>query len=146
MYVIKNVLDPKFAQTQIKNDIPQNQAQIQKQKMEQIQQAKAKQTQMLEEQKKMKDEKEKYLKYINALIKEYTEAKEYFKKNGSSFEKQLAKARNDFAILVKAKQKVDSNKYKEIKLNTLPKQITPEYIFGYTEKERMEKFKEVLSQ
>ncbi len=149
MYVIKNVIDPKYAQTQ--KNIPQNQIQPQNQKKEpkQIQQTPPtnnKQTQQIEEEKKkLKEEKEKYQKYINALVKEYYEAKEYFKKNGSSFEKQLAKAREDLNILVHAKQKIDNNRHKEVKLNSLPKPITPEYIFGYTDKERMEKFKIVLT-
>ena len=37
-------------------------------------------------------------------------------------------------------------RYKEVKLNLLPKTITPEYIYGYTENERMQKFKVILGE
>jgi hypothetical protein len=142
MYVMKNVVDPKYAQ----------QKQVQKEQINNMNPktvvASSKNNLKIEEQKeaqnKMKEEIKKYQLYINTLIKEYTEAKEYFKRNG---QEQLAnKSRQDLRILISAKQKVDSGRYKEVKLNTLPKTITPEYIYGYTENERMQKFKNILSQ
>ena len=97
-----------------------------------------------EEQNKLKEERKKYQLYINTLIKEYTEAKEYFKRNA---QEQLAnKSRQDLRILMSAKQKVDMGRHKEVKLSSLPKPITPEYIFGYTENERLQKFKLILEQ
>ena len=45
-----------------------------------------------------------------------------------------------------AKQKVDMGRYKEVKLNLLPKTITPEYIFGYSEAEKTNKFKQIFAQ
>ena len=142
MYVMKNVVDPKYAQ----------QKQVQKEQINNMNPktvvVSSKNNLKIEEQKeaqnKMKEEIKKYQLYINTLIKEYTEAKEYFKRNG---QEQLAnKSRQDLRILISAKQKVDSGRYKEVKLNTLPKTITPEYIYGYTENERMQKFKNILSQ
>ena len=142
MYVMKNVVDPKYAQ----------QKQVQKEQINNMNPktvvVSSKNNLKIDEQKeaqnKMKEEIKKYQLYINTLIKEYTEAKEYFKRNG---QEQLAnKSRQDLRILISAKQKVDSGRYKEVKLNTLPKTITPEYIYGYTENERMQKFKNILSQ
>jgi len=142
MYVMKNVVDPKYAQ---QKQVPKEQINNMNPKTVV---ASSKNNLKLEEQKeaqnKMKEEIKKYQLYINTLIKEYTEAKEYFKRNG---QEQLAnKSRQDLRILISAKQKVDSGRYKEVKLNTLPKTITPEYIYGYTENERMQKFKNILSQ
>ena len=91
-----------------------------------------------------KEEEEKYKQLINGLIREYNEAKEYFKKNGR--EKLENKSREDLKILLLAKQKADSGKYKEIKLSSLPKPITYEYIYGYSEKERAVRFKIVFEQ
>jgi len=142
MYVMKNVVDPKYAQ---QKQVPKEQINNMNPKTVV---ASSKNNLKLEEQKeaqnKMKEEIKKYQLYINTLIKEYTEAKEYFKRNG---QEQLAnKSRQDLRILISAKQKVDSGRYKEVKLNALPKAITPEYIYGYTENERMQKFKNILSQ
>ena len=143
MYVMKNVVDPKYAQQKQLNDKTEN-----NQKMPLNNQNNPKNDLKLQEQKeaqnKIKEEIKKYQLYINTLIKEYTEAKEYFKKNNQ--EALANKSRKDLAILISAKQKVDMGRYKEVKLNTLPKAITPEYIYGYTENERMQKFKIILSQ
>ena len=162
MYVIKNVVDPRYAQAQKQNVNPQKQVQqkapnqiIQKnevlEKKNIIPADSENETkpvtnikQNVKAQPINNEEKEKYQKYVNALVKEYTEAKEYFKRCG--FEKQLAKCREDLKILLHAKQKIDYKNYKEVKLSALPKPITPEYIFGYKENERMEKFKAVLTQ
>jgi len=91
-----------------------------------------------------KEEEEKYKQLINGLIREYNEAREYFKRNGR--EKLVNKSGEDLKILLLAKQKADSGKYKEIKLSSLPKPITPEYIYGYSEKERAVRFKIVFDQ
>ena len=172
IYAIKNVVDPRdprYAQAQKQNAIPQKETQQkniepQKQSAQNIQKNKgqekqniappnteAKPTTNVKQNVKAqpvnninKEEKEKYQKYINALVKEYTEAKEYFKKCG--FEKQLSKCREDLKVLLYAKQKIDYKNYKEVKLSALPKPITPEYIFGYKENERIEKFKAILTQ
>ena len=79
MYVMKNVVDPKYAQQKQLNDKTQN-----NQKMPLNNQNNPKNDLKLQEQKeaqnKIKEEIKKYQLYINTLIKEYTEAKEYFKK------------------------------------------------------------------
>ena len=167
MYVMKNVLDPRYAQQHKQANIPQNQQKhTPKKEPENTEQIAEKQTTKVKQNTEAKqntqvkpntqvkqntqvqqvnnEEKEKYQKYVDALVKEYTEAKEYFKKNG--LEKQLGKSREDLKVLLYAKQKIDYKNYKDVKLNALPKPITPEYIFGYSENERMEKFKVVLSQ
>ena len=133
MYVMKNVPNPKYA-NQINNE----------NKLKQAQDQMKAQTSIIRPKSNINEEIKKYQLYINTLIKEYTEAKEYFKRNG---QEQLAnKSRQDLRILIAAKQKVDMGRYKEVKLNLLPKTITPEYIFGYTEAERTNKFKTVLTQ
>ena len=138
MYVMKNVVDPKYSNQANKKPPTSNM----KPKTEIKQNPKIQE--QIEAQNKIKEEIKKYQLYINTLIKEYTEAKEYFKRNG---QEQLAnKSRKDLQILISAKQKVDMGRYKEVKLNLLPKTITPEYIFGYSINERMEKFKTILSQ
>ena len=150
MYVMKNVVDPKYAQQKQNNDkVPNNQKMpLNNQQAkppannQKIDEAKIKEQK--EAQNKIKEEIKKYQLYINTLIKEYTEAKEYFKRNNQ--EALANKSRKDLAILISAKQKVDMGRYKEVKLNLLPKTITPEYIYGYTENERMQKFKVILGE
>ena len=160
MYVIKNVVDPRYAQAQkqvqqkaveqkASNQINQkNKVSEKKNIIPADSESEAKPVTNVKQNVKAQpvnnEEKEKYQKYVNTLVKEYTEAKEYFKRCG--FEKQLTKCREDLKILLHAKQKIDYKNYKEVKLSALPKPITPEYIFGYTENERMEKFKAVLTQ
>ena len=148
MYVMKNVVDPRYAQAQkqtqvVKNQIPQNQTGHGKEKL-----APEKMGDNVKQnpqpQQSNNEEKEKYQKYINGLIKEYTEAKEYFKRNGQ--ENLANKSRQDLRILMHAKQKIDGGRHKEVKISSLPKSITYEYIYGYSENERTEKFKLVLTQ
>ena len=134
MYVMKNVVDPKYA-----NQINNNNKNI-----EQAQNKIKAQTAVISTKNQINEEIKKYQLYINTLIKEYTEAKEYFKKNNQ--ENLANKARQDLRTLLEAKQKVDMGRYKEVKLNLLPKTITPEYIWGYSEAERTNKFKHVVGQ
>ena len=101
MYVMKNVVDPKYAQQKQLNDKTEN-----NQKMPLNNQNNPKNDLKLQEQKeaqnKIKEEIKKYQLYINTLIKEYTEAKEYFKRNNQ--EALANKSRKDLAILISAKQ------------------------------------------
>jgi hypothetical protein len=142
-YVLKNVVDPKYAQAQKQNQNPQKQAGNGEAKVA-PEKAGNNAKQNPQPQQSNNEEKEKYQKYINGLIKEYTEAKEYFKRNGQ--EKLANKSREDLKILMHAKQKIDGGRYKEVKLSSLPKPVTYEYIYGYSESERTEKFKLVLTQ
>ena len=160
-YVQKKYVDPKYAQLQKQNSPPNQNIQ---QKQQQKVMVKPPQNQNLDKtsvnkpnvnvQEKSKtvvvnnnnseEEKMKYKKVLDILIKEYTEAKEYFKRN--NFEQLANKARADIQILLKAKQKLDTGKYKEIQVNSLPKPITPEYIYGCTTSERAEIFKKIMTQ
>ena len=135
MYVMKNVVDPKYANQANNNNIKN---------IEQAQNKIKAQTAVISTKNQTNEEIKKYQLYINTLIKEYTEAKEYFKKNNQ--ENLANKARQDLRTLLEAKQKVDMGRYKEVKLNLLPKTITPEYIWGYSETERTNKFKIVVGQ
>ena len=167
-YLMKNITEPKYIQTQrlqnhqrqvvnTEQGLDKNQNSFRNQKTQVLGEAKSfheKPSTKIKEQNIIKEnpqaqqanneEIEKYKKYINALIKEYTEAKEYFKRNGQ--ENLANKSREDLKILLYNKQKIDSGRHKEVKLSSLPKPITPEYIYGYSENERMQKFKLVLSQ
>ena len=134
MYVMKNVVDPKYAH-QPNNNINN---------LEQAQNKNKAQTVVNNPKNESSEEIKKYQLYINTLIKEYTEAKEYFKRNNQ--ESLANKARQDLRTLMAAKQKVDMGRYKEVKLNLLPKTITPEYIFGYSEAEKTNKFKLIFAQ
>ena len=134
MYVMKNVVDPKYAH-QPNNNINN---------LEQAQNKNKAQTVVNNPKNESSEEIKKYQLYINTLIKEYTEAKEYFKRNNQ--ESLANKARQDLRTLMAAKQKVDMGRYKEVKLNLLPKTITPEYIFGYSEAEKTNKFKQIFAQ
>ena len=134
MYVMKNVVDPKYAH-QPNNNINN---------LEQAQNKNKAQTVVNNPKNESSEEIKKYQLYINTLIKEYTEAKEYFKRNNQ--ESLANKARQDLRTLMAAKQKVDMGRYKEVKLNLLPKTITPEYIFGYSEAEKTNKFKLIFTQ
>jgi hypothetical protein len=143
MYVMKNVVDPKFAQAQRQNQNPQKETGHGEAKVG-PEKTGNNVKQNPQPQQSNDEEKEKYHKYINGLIKEYTEAKEYFKRNGQ--DKLADKARGDLKILIHAKQKIVGGRHKEVKLSSLPKPVTYEYIYGYSENERTEKFKLVLSQ
>jgi len=131
---MKNVVDPKYAH-QPNNNINN---------LERAQNKNKAQTVVNNPKNESSEEIKKYQLYINTLIKEYTEAKEYFKRNNQ--ESLANKARQDLRTLMAAKQKVDMGRYKEVKLNLLPKTITPEYIFGYSEAEKTNKFKQILAQ
>ena len=133
MYVMKNVVDPKYAHQPNNNN-----------NLEQAQNENKAQTVVNNPKNESSEEIKKYQLYINTLIKEYTEAKEYFKRNNQ--ESLANKARQDLRTLMAAKQKVDMGRYKEVKLNLLPKTITPEYIFGYSEAEKTNKFKQIFAQ
>ena len=142
-YVMKNVVDPKYAQAQKQYQNPQKQTGLGEAKAA-PEKVGNNVKQNPQPQQSNNEEKEKYQKYINGLIKEYTDAKEYFKRNGQ--EKLANKSREDLRILMHAKQKIDAGRHKEVKLSSLPKPVTYEYIYGYSDSERTEKFKLVLTQ
>ena len=83
-------------------------------------------------------------KYVDGLVQEYTAAQAYFKK----FQKiqQENNAKQMLRTLYEAKKVVESPNYKLLKIAKLPKPISPEYIYGYSNEERTNKFKEILKE
>jgi len=82
----------------------------------------------------IKENEEKMKNYLEKLFKSYYQAKTYFCENEFK-EKEVDAIRNCKKIL-EAKELIEQGLFKRIKKNELPKEITPEYITGYTEEER----------
>ena len=80
-------------------------------------------------------------KEIEERIKEYDSAIEYFKSNEYK-EDQIKKALDDKKILEESLEKI--NKGEKIEEKIIPKEITPEYINGYTNDERIKKYYEII--
>ena len=83
------------------------------------------------------------LKRVNVRFNEYKCAIDYFKNNG------LTKQQEDAILkgkeLLSAIKKIQSGD-NDIDEFGLPMPITPEYIYGYTKEERLEKYKEILTE
>jgi serine/threonine-protein kinase ULK/ATG1 len=85
--------------------------------------------------------KEMMLKYINSLLKEYENAKNYFNKN--KLKEQEIAAVNKCLVINDIKDKIESNSpYNSSKI---PKPITPEFIYGYSKEERNQRFINILN-
>ena len=82
-------------------------------------------------------------KLIEDRIKEYDLAIEYFKENNLQI--NLVKGQEDKKILVESLEKVNSGKLSEVNEKNLPKEITPEYICGYSNDERIKKYFEIIT-
>ena len=80
-------------------------------------------------------------KLIEERIKEYEMAIEYFKKNEYK-EEQIKKGEDDIKILTDLLEKINSGE--EIDEKLIPKEITPEYINGYSNEERIKKYYEII--
>ena len=80
-------------------------------------------------------------KMIEDRIKEYESALEYFKKNEYKEEK-IKKGEEDKKILMELLEKVKLGEI--IDENMIPKEITPEYINGYSNDERVKKYYEII--
>ena len=87
--------------------------------------------------------KKKLEKYLNKLYKSYYAAKTYFCSNDLK-EKEVDAIKNCKKI-ISAQDLLKQGKHKTININELPKEITPEYITGYNEKERIEKINYILN-
>ena len=85
--------------------------------------------------------KEMMLKYLNNLLNEYQNAKDYFNKN--KLKEQEIVAINKCLEIKDIKDKIDSNS--PYNSYNIPKPITPEFIYGYSKEERNIKFKKVLN-
>ena len=84
------------------------------------------------------------LKKVKNKIKEYSNAVEYFTKN--DLEEQLNVAKNNIKKLENAQKKIEALYSNKVKEDSLPEEITPEFIYGYSKEERMKKFKEILKE
>jgi hypothetical protein len=82
-------------------------------------------------------------KIIEDRIKEYELAIEYFKSN--ELENQLKKGEEDKQILIDSLKKINSGNSSEVNEKTIPKEITPEYINGYSNDERIKKYFEIIT-
>ena len=82
-------------------------------------------------------------KKIEERIKEYDLAIAYFKKN--ELQLRLVEGEKDKKILVETLEKIKSGKLSEIDEKKLPKEITPEYISGYSNDERIKIYFEIIT-
>ena len=85
--------------------------------------------------------KENMKEYINNLLNEYKNAKDYFKKN--ELKEQEILALNKCLEIQDLKNKIESNSL--YNSDNIPKPITPEFIYGYSKEERNRKFKNVIN-
>ena len=85
--------------------------------------------------------KEMMQKYINNLLNEYKNAKDYFNKN--KLKEQEIVAINKCLEIKGIKDKIESNS--PYNLNQIPKPITPEFIYGYSKEERNQRFINILN-
>ena len=82
--------------------------------------------------------------YVDSLLQQYLSAREYFKVN--ELKEQEKDCIEKCKQIIMAKKKIQTGNVKDVKLNDLPKPIEPEYIYGYSNEERVSKFKEILSE
>ena len=101
-----------------------------------------------EEEKKIEEKKEpeytneelELLETIKDRLEEYKKAINYFKANDLSQEKALEFAKE----INEMKKKIECHKSNEVNISKLPNHITPEFIFGYSNIERIKKYKEFI--
>ena len=80
---------------------------------------------------------------IEKRIKDYDLAIKYFKENDLTEQKE--KAEEDKKKLINSLEKVKSEKSEEITENNIPKEITPEYINGYSNDERIKRYFDIIT-
>ena len=90
---------------------------------------------------KKKEEKINLKNIIEGRIKDYESAINYFKKNEYDNDK-IEKGENDKKILSEFLDKIKSGETIDEKL--IPKEITPEYINGYSNEERTKKYYDII--
>ena len=78
---------------------------------------------------------------IKLRIKDYDLALEYFKANEYS-EEQINKVSEDKKILMESFDKM--NQGEKIDEKIIPKEITPEYIYGYSNEERIKRYYDII--
>ena len=82
-------------------------------------------------------------KLIEERIKEYDLAIKYFKEN--DLQLRIVNGEEDKKKLVESLEKIKSGKSSEVNEKTLPKEISPEYICGYSNDERIKKYFEIIT-
>ena len=82
-------------------------------------------------------------KIIEDRIKDYELAIKYFKSN--ELGSQLKKGEEDKQILIDSLKKINSGNSSEVDEKTIPGEITPEYINGYPNDERIKKYFEIIT-
>ena len=87
------------------------------------------------------NEKEEVTKYIKGLLYEYKAAKEYFNKNG--FVEQEKDANEKYIQLKSTLRSFEEKSF--FKFESLPKPITPEYIYGCSASKRNSIFQEIIN-
>ena len=80
------------------------------------------------------------LNLIDKRLDEYKQALIYFNKNNLIERQKLCY--KDALKISEIKKNIENNNFSNV--NEIPKQINPEYIYGYSNKEREEKFKEIF--
>ena len=80
------------------------------------------------------------LNLIDNRLEEYKNALIYFNKNNLTERQKICY--KDALKIQEIKKNIEKNDFSNV--NEIPKQITPEYIYGYSNKEREEKFKEIF--
>lgn len=85
---------------------------------------------------------EKLLEIVQNRLSEYKEAIDYFRLNGlsSQLEEAISKAKK----IVKQLKLIEEGKSKQIEESSLPDHITPEFICGYSNEERIKQYKEIM--
>ncbi len=130
----------------IKSEIEQLKESIEEEKKEEGKKLEEKKEE--EKEKKMEEKTEpeytneelELLEKIKDRLEEYKKAINYFKANDLSQEKaiELAKEINEM------KKKIECHKSNEVNISKLPNHISPEFIFGYSNTERIKKYKEFI--
>lgn len=84
------------------------------------------------------------LRRVNIRFNEYKSAIEYFKNNGLTKQQEdaILKAKK----ILEAIKKIQAKQSESVDEFSLPNPITPEYIYGYSKEERLEKYKVILTE
>lgn len=85
---------------------------------------------------------EKILQIVKDRLEEYKEAIDYFRANNLTT--QLEDATSKAKEIAKNQKLIEEVKDKQVKESSLPDHITPEFICGYSNEERIEKYKVIL--
>jgi len=82
--------------------------------------------------------------YIDLLAQQYLSARNYFKEN--ELKEQEKDCNLKCKSIITAKIEIQKGNIDYVDLDSLPKPIKPEYIYGYSDEERTTKFKEIIAE